>query len=223
MAHRGCERRPLRPGAQRSRGRRARRWRRDAASCCCCRAARSRWPSPNCPCAAVRASRRPCRSRSKSSWPPTSRPLHFAVGSRAAGAAGTPVAVVSRATLERWLAQCRRGGHRARRRLCRFTGRARRGRRLHAAARRRRCCTCAAPDGLPYVLDAEPLDGALELRARRRRDRRSRDRRARHVLQRHRGVRAPARHDRGPALAHRDAAGQAAARRAAARCSRRRP
>ena len=30
--------------------------------------------------------------------------LHFAVGARPAGAAGTPVAVVSRAALERWLA-----------------------------------------------------------------------------------------------------------------------
>jgi general secretion pathway protein L len=88
--------------------------------------------------------------------------LHFAVGSRATGAAGTPVAVVSRATLERWLAQVDAAGIE-----------------LVAAYADSLAVPAAGagltlllddgtlyvrrPDGLPYVLDAEPLDGALEL------------------------------------------------------------
>lgn len=88
--------------------------------------------------------------------------LHFAVGARPAGAVGTPVAVVSRSTLERWLAQCDAAGLE-----------------LSAAY----ADTAAVPaagagctllldgsqlyvrrhDGLPYLLDAEPLGAALEL------------------------------------------------------------
>jgi len=88
--------------------------------------------------------------------------LHFAVGTRAVGAAGTPVAVVSRATLERWLAQVDAAGIEL------------------AAAYADSLAVPAAgagltlllddgalyvrrADSLPYVLDAEPLDGALEL------------------------------------------------------------
>jgi general secretion pathway protein L len=88
--------------------------------------------------------------------------LHFAVGARAPGAAGTPVAVASRAALERWLAQCDAAGLE-----------------LNAAY----ADTAAVPvagtgcsllldgaqlyvrrsDSLPYLLDAEPLGTALEL------------------------------------------------------------
>jgi len=88
--------------------------------------------------------------------------LHFAVGARAVGAAGTPVAVVSRAALERWLAQVDAAGIEL------------------AAAYADSLAVPAAgagltlllddgalyvrrADSLPYVLDAEPLDGALEL------------------------------------------------------------
>jgi general secretion pathway protein L len=88
--------------------------------------------------------------------------LHFAVGSRTPGAAGTPVAVISRAALERWLAQVEAAGIE-----------------LVAAYADSLAVPAAGagltlllddgalyvrrPEGLPYVLDAEPLGGALEL------------------------------------------------------------
>lgn len=88
--------------------------------------------------------------------------LHFAVGTRAAGAVGTPVAVVSRVALERWLDRCEAAG-------------------IEVSAAH--ADSAAVPvsgagctlllddtqlyvhraDSLPYVLDAEPLAGALEL------------------------------------------------------------
>ena len=88
--------------------------------------------------------------------------LHFAVGARPSGSAGTPVAVASRSTLERWLAQCDAAGLE-----------------LSAAY----ADTAAVPvagtgctllldgaqlyvrraDSLPYLLDAEPLGTALDL------------------------------------------------------------
>jgi general secretion pathway protein L len=88
--------------------------------------------------------------------------LHFAVGPRPAGAVGTPVAVVARSTLERWLAQCEAAG-------------------LEPSAAYADTSTVPAagtscallldgsqlyvrrPDGLPYLIDAEPLDAALDL------------------------------------------------------------
>jgi general secretion pathway protein L len=88
--------------------------------------------------------------------------LHFAVGTRPSGAAGTPVAVVSRTSIERWLGQCDAAG-------------------IEVSAAFADSCAvphagagCALllddkllyvrrPDALPYVLDAEPLAGALEL------------------------------------------------------------
>ena len=88
--------------------------------------------------------------------------LHFAVGARPAGAAGTPVAVVSRSTFERWLAQCDAAGLE-----------------LSAAYADTAAVPVAGagctllldgtqlyvrrPDSLPYLLDAEPLGAALEL------------------------------------------------------------
>jgi general secretion pathway protein L len=88
--------------------------------------------------------------------------LHFAVGSRDTGTAGTPVAVVSRAALERWLAQCEAAGIEVGAAYADTTA-------LPAAG-----AGCVVllddsqlyvrrPAGVPYVLDAEPLDGALEL------------------------------------------------------------
>jgi general secretion pathway protein L len=88
--------------------------------------------------------------------------LHFALGERATGAAGTPVAVVSRAMLERWLAGCDAAGIEV------------------AAAFADSLAIPAAgggltlllddgvlyvrrPDAQPYVLEAEPLASALEL------------------------------------------------------------
>ncbi len=88
--------------------------------------------------------------------------LHFAVGTRAVGAAGTPVAVVSRATLERWLAQVDAAG-------IELTAAYADSLAVPAAGAG---LTLLLDDGalyvrradsLPYVLDAEPLDGALEL------------------------------------------------------------
>ncbi len=88
--------------------------------------------------------------------------LHFAVGARPAGTVGTPVAVVSRSALERWLAQCEAAG-------------------LEVGAAHADTaavpvsgagCTLLLdgsqlyvrrPDSLPYLLDAEPLVAALEL------------------------------------------------------------
>jgi general secretion pathway protein L len=88
--------------------------------------------------------------------------LHFAVGARPAGTVGTPVAVVSRSALERWLAQCEAAG-------------------LEVSAAHADTaavpvagagCTLLLdgsqlyvrrPDSLPYLLDAEPLVAALEL------------------------------------------------------------
>jgi general secretion pathway protein L len=88
--------------------------------------------------------------------------LHFAVGARAVGAAGTPVAVVSRATLERWLAQVDAAG-------IELTAAYADSLAVPAAGAG---LTLLLDDGalyvrradsLPYVLDAEPLDGALDL------------------------------------------------------------
>jgi general secretion pathway protein L len=88
--------------------------------------------------------------------------LHFAVGARTVGAAGTPVAVVSRATLERWLAQVDAAG-------IELTAAYADSLAVPAAGAG---LTLLLDDGalyvrradsLPYVLDAEPLDGALEL------------------------------------------------------------
>jgi len=88
--------------------------------------------------------------------------LHFAVGSRAAGAVGTPVAVVARNLFDRWQRECEAAG-------------------IHpdaayadAAAVPVGASGCSLlldeaslfvhrANGLPYVLDAEPLQDALDL------------------------------------------------------------
>lgn len=88
--------------------------------------------------------------------------LHFAVGARPAGAAGTPVAVVSRAALERWLAECDAAGIGV---GAAFADSA-------AVPVAGAGCTLLLDESqlyvhrsnsLPYVLDAEPLAGALDL------------------------------------------------------------
>jgi general secretion pathway protein L len=88
--------------------------------------------------------------------------LHFAIGSRRSGAAGTPVAVVSRASLERWLGQCETAGIEVSGGYADST----------AVPVAGAGCTLLLddsqlyvrrPDSLPYVLDAEPLQGALDL------------------------------------------------------------
>jgi len=88
--------------------------------------------------------------------------LHFAVGSRGANTAGTPVAVVSRGALERWLAHCDAAGIEV---SAAYADTA-------AVPAAGAGCTLLLddsqlyvrrPDSLPYVLDAEPLAGALEL------------------------------------------------------------
>jgi general secretion pathway protein L len=88
--------------------------------------------------------------------------LHFAVGSRPVGASGTPVAVVSRATLERWLAQCDAAGIEVAAAFADSLAVPTAGAGLtllldDGALYVRRA------DTLSYVLDAEPLAGALEL------------------------------------------------------------
>ena len=88
--------------------------------------------------------------------------LHFAIGSRPAGTVGTPVAVVSRALLERWLGRCEAAGIEVSAAYADSSA-------VPAAG-----TGCALllddsqlyvrrADSLPYVLDAEPLQGALEL------------------------------------------------------------
>ncbi|MCM2310591.1 MAG: type II secretion system protein GspL [Steroidobacteraceae bacterium] len=88
--------------------------------------------------------------------------LHFAVGSRPVGAAGTPVAVVSRAALERWLAECDAAGLEV---SSAYADSA-------AVPVAGAGCTLLLDESqlyvhrsnsLPYVIDAEPLAGALEL------------------------------------------------------------
>jgi general secretion pathway protein L len=88
--------------------------------------------------------------------------LHFAVGSRPPGAVGTPVAVVSRSTFERWLAQCDAAGLEL---SAAYADTA-------AVPTAGAGCTLLLdgsqlyvrrPDSLPYLLDAEPLGAALEL------------------------------------------------------------
>ena len=88
--------------------------------------------------------------------------LHFAVGSRSAGTIGTPVAVVARGTLERWLAQVDTAGIEA---SAAYADSA-------AVPAAGAGCTLLLDDSLlyvrradslPYVLDAEPLAGALDL------------------------------------------------------------
>jgi general secretion pathway protein L len=88
--------------------------------------------------------------------------LHLAVGTRAAGSLGTPVAVVSRSLLERWLGQCEAAGIEV---SAGFADSA-------AVPATGAGCSLLLDDsllyvrrghGLPYVLDAEPLQGALEL------------------------------------------------------------
>jgi general secretion pathway protein L len=88
--------------------------------------------------------------------------LHFAVGTRAAGAVGTPVAVVARQLLDRWHRECEAAG-------------------IHPDAAYADAaavpvgasgCTLLLDEGslfvhrangLPYVLDAEPLQDAIDL------------------------------------------------------------
>jgi len=88
--------------------------------------------------------------------------LHFAVGARADGVVGTPVAVVSRATFERWLAQFDAAGLEL---SAAYADTA-------AVPAAGAGCTLLLdgsqlyvrrPDGLPYLLDAEPLEAALDL------------------------------------------------------------
>ncbi len=88
--------------------------------------------------------------------------LHFAVGTRSAGSVGTPVAVVARPLLERWLGACAAAGIEP------------------AAAQPDTLAVPLSPNGctlllddatlfvrradaVPYALDAEPLAPALEL------------------------------------------------------------
>ena len=88
--------------------------------------------------------------------------LHFAVGTREAGAAGTPVAVVSRVLLDRWLGACEAAGIHAEAAYVESQA-------LPASPN---SCTLLFDDdllyvrraeGVPYVLDALPLPAALEL------------------------------------------------------------
>jgi general secretion pathway protein L len=88
--------------------------------------------------------------------------LHFAVGTRQGGNVGTPVAVVSRALLDRWHAACDAGGIQA---SAAYSDAAA----LPAAAH---ACTLLLdedvlfvrrPDSVPYALDAEPVGTALDL------------------------------------------------------------
>jgi general secretion pathway protein L len=88
--------------------------------------------------------------------------LHFAVGSRAAGSVGTPVAVVARSQLDRWHGQCEAAGIHPDAAYADSTA-------LPATPG---SCTLlldepslyvSRTDGLPFVLDATPLAAALDL------------------------------------------------------------
>jgi general secretion pathway protein L len=88
--------------------------------------------------------------------------LHFAVGAKRAGAAGTPVAVVGRGLMDRWQAACDAAGIHADSAL------------VDAAAVPVSPGACTLlldegmlfvrrPDALPYAIDANPLESALDL------------------------------------------------------------
>jgi general secretion pathway protein L len=88
--------------------------------------------------------------------------LHFAVGTRAPGSVETPVAVVSRALLERWLNACSAAGIHPSAAHCES----------QAVPVSPNGCTLLLDDstlyvrraeGVPYALDAQPLVAALEL------------------------------------------------------------
>ena len=88
--------------------------------------------------------------------------LHFAVGTRATGTVGTPVAVASRALMDRWLGECAAAGIQPN---AAYADTA-------AVPSVAAGCTLLLDDGqlfvrransLPYVLDAEPLADALEI------------------------------------------------------------
>jgi len=88
--------------------------------------------------------------------------LHFALGTRGAGAIGTPVAVVGRGQLERWLADCQAAGLEPN---AAYSDAA-------AVPVTASGCTLLLDEGLlyvrranglPYVIDAEPLPAALDM------------------------------------------------------------
>lgn len=88
--------------------------------------------------------------------------LHFALGARPAGAVGTPVAVVGRSLLERWLAECQAAGLEPEAAYSDASA-------VPVAAAG---CTLLLDEGLlyvrranglPYVADAEPLPATLDL------------------------------------------------------------
>ena len=125
------------------------------------RRARSRWPNPSFRCAAARASRRPCRSRSRSNSPPTSRRC-TSPSARASRIRRDAVAMVARSQLDRWLPRCEAAGIHPDAAYAESTA-------LPATPGG---CTllldegmlyvCRA-DGVPFVLDASPLAAALDL------------------------------------------------------------
>jgi general secretion pathway protein L len=88
--------------------------------------------------------------------------LHFAVGAKRAGAAGTPVAVVARGLMDRWQAACDAAGIHPDTALVDAV----------AVPVSPGACTLLLdegllfvrrPEALPYALDANPLDAALDL------------------------------------------------------------
>jgi general secretion pathway protein L len=88
--------------------------------------------------------------------------LHFALGARGAGAIGTPVAVVGRGQLERWLTDCHAAGLEPNAAYSDAT----------AVPITASGCTLLLDEGLlyvrranglPYVIDAEPLPAALDM------------------------------------------------------------
>jgi len=129
-------------------------------SCCCFPAARSRWRAraAGARAARLRAVRFPFALEEQLASDVEA--LAFRGGPRPAGTVGTPVAVVSAAPSS--AAGPLRGGRiDVRRRLLRLGCGTVGGRRLHAVARTDSLLYVRRPDSLPYVLDAEPLLGAL--------------------------------------------------------------
>ena len=88
--------------------------------------------------------------------------MHFAVGARSVGAAGTPVAFVARSLMDRWQAACEAAGIHPDAAYADTT----------AVPVSPGACTILLDEGMlfvrradavPYALDANPLDAALEL------------------------------------------------------------
>ena len=89
--------------------------------------------------------------------------LHFAIGSRADSAIGTPVAAVARGLMDRWSGTCVEAPVIAPQAAYADSAVVPACRPAARCCSMRARCTCSRADAMPFVLDAEPLATALDL------------------------------------------------------------